>query len=169
MAAEVAETGKTSAEAVSAGGNEQSEKELDSQTKVADTARPLAEGAAGTEWVEVALEKAGIILEAIPADAPKPVLPLFLALRDRLTDTGGGLEYATTPGDTPPEQFKAPKKAAVDNSVGARPGWKASVISRIKPLMDSMPLEAGNKVFEALDAFKKAVTSAKANDRDTGE
>jgi hypothetical protein len=142
-----------------------SEKELDKSGGAVDTARP-AVAESGAEWVEGALGKADELLTAIPVDAPNPVLPLFRELRDRLIEAGGGVEYANAPGDTPPATFQAPKKKAVDNTVEVRSGWKASVISRFKPLQEAIPLEAGRPVFDALEALKKAVSSSKPGARE---
>lgn len=142
------------------------EKSLDKTAESVDTARPLPESSGGAEWVEGALGRAGELLNAIPQDAPSPVLPLFRAFRDRLIEAGGGVEYANTPDDAPPATFQAPKKKAVENTVETRVGWKASVISRFKPLMEAIPLAAGAPVFAALEELKKAVSSAKPGARD---
>jgi hypothetical protein len=112
------------------------------------------------------VRESGEVLAAVPVDAPNPVLPLFRAFRDRLIEAGGGVEYAVTPGDHPPATFQAPKKKAVDNTVEARSGWKASVISRLKPLQESIPLEAGRPIFDAFEEFKKAVQAAKPGARE---
>jgi hypothetical protein len=154
-----------SGSAVSGVNNGALEKELDNGGQTADTAPPPVAGS-GAEWVEGALGKAGEVLAAVPVDAPNTVLPLFRAFRDRLIEAGGGVEYAVTPGDHPPATFQAPKKKAVDNTVEARSGWKASVISRLKPLQESIPLEAGRPIFDAFEEFKKAVQAAKPGARE---
>lgn len=110
----------------------------------------------------------GRVLEAIPQDAPNPVLPEYRTLRARLIEAGGDTEYADTPDENPPASFKADKKAAVANTVEDRPGWKASVLSRFKPLLEAIPVEAA-AVLEAFNTLKKSVSSARPGAREVIE
>jgi hypothetical protein len=166
QSAQPGEGAASAASPVSAAQNAATEKELDTPAAGADNASPALAPGDGAQWVEGSLEKLTEIGNAIPVDAPNPVLPLFRSLRDRLIEAGGGIEYAAAPGDTPPATFQAPKKKALPNTVGERTGWKASVISRLKPFLESLPLEAGRPVFDAFETFKKAVQGAKPGERE---
>lgn len=112
-------------------------------------------------WLEGAFEALGGVLEAIPQDAPAPVLPLYQGLHAQLTGLAGGIEFATVPELSPAPMFKAPKKAAVENTVEARAGWKASVLSRYKGLREIVPADASPELQTALEQFRSAVADAK--------
>jgi hypothetical protein len=128
------------------------EKGLDNGSSGADT---------GAAWVEAAFEHLGGVLEAIPQDAPGSVLSLYQGIHAQLTGLAGGIEFATVPELTPAPTFKAPKKAAVENTVEARAGWKASVLSRYKGLREIVPADAPPELQTALEGFRSAVADAK--------
>lgn len=138
------------------------------KTGDAATMQPAQSGAApaaGTEWVEPALDALGSTLGTLPTDLPEGVYEAYRTLREAIGTAAGEdiSEYAAYPDDTPPETYKA-KKGVIDNTVANRPGWKPTAVKSFTALMGAIHVDAGTGVWDAFNKFKSAVSNAKTGE-----